>query len=57
VLEDWNSTGPREPNQVSSSADCTLGAIPGVHGTPKHCLKEIADKSGPGSTLAAKQSA
>lgn len=38
-----------------SSADCTLGVIPAVHGTPKHCLRGITAKAVPGSMLAAKR--
>lgn len=57
VLEDWNSAGQRESNQVLSSADCTLDVIPGVHGTPKHCLRGLTAKAVPGSMLAAKRRA
>lgn len=42
---------------MPSSADCTLGVIPGVRGTPKHCLREITAKAVPGSMLAAKRGA
>lgn len=49
VLEDR-----REVNQVPSSADCTLGVTPGMHGTLKLCLTQTMAKAVPGSMPAAK---
>lgn len=54
VLEEWNSMGQREPNQVQSSVDSSLVTIGNMHSTPSYCCREIMAKTVPGSMLAAK---